>query len=74
MFFIRTEFSFFFDLKLILFRLFFILFFVAETGVVPNLLLNLSKNEPRVLTKLFLCKKSVINFVIANILAYQNKS
>ena len=52
-----------------LFRLFLKLFFVAETGVVPNLFLILSKNEVRVLTKLFLYKKSVINFVIANILA-----
>ena len=38
-----TKFSYFFDLELILFRLFLILFFVAETGVVPNLLLNLEQ-------------------------------
>ena len=37
LFLIRTEFSFFYDLKFILFRLFLILCFVAETGVVPNL-------------------------------------
>ena len=37
LFLIRTEFSFFFDLELIIFRLFLTLFFVAETDVVPNL-------------------------------------
>ena len=40
LFLIRTEFSFFYDLEFILFRLFLILFFVAETGIVPDLLLN----------------------------------
>ena len=40
LFLIRTELSFFLICNSILFRLFLILFFVAETGVVPNLLLN----------------------------------
>ena len=74
LFLIRTELSFFYHLEFILFWLFLILFFVAETGVVFNLLSNFDKNEPRVLTKFFLYKKSVINFVITNILAYQNTS
>ena len=43
LFLIRTEFSFFYDLEFILFRLFLILFFVAETAVVPNWLLNFEK-------------------------------
>ena len=40
LFLFRTEFSYFFDLEFIIFRLFLILFFIAETGVVPILLLN----------------------------------
>ena len=37
---ISTECRYFFDLELILLRLFLKLFFVAETGVVPHLFLN----------------------------------
>ena len=40
LFLIAIEFSFFYDLEFIDFRFFLILFIVAETGVVPKLLLN----------------------------------
>ena len=48
--------------------MFLILFFVAETGVVPILLLNFEQKWASCSYKIFLLYKSVIDFVIANIL------
>ena len=52
-----VEFSFFFDLKFIFFRLFLILFFVAEAGIVHSLFFDFGQKQASFSYKIILTKK-----------------